>query len=380
MTTEIQPFRVDIPQAALDDLNDRLDRTRWPDQLPGAEWSRGVPVAWLRDLADYWRRGFDWRRQEAALNEFPQYLTEIDGQRLHFLHVRSPEPDALPLLMTHSWPCSVAEFTRVLGPLTDPRAHGGDPARAFHVVAPSIPGFGFSEPARGTGWPMSRLAGMWAELMRRLGYERYGVHGNDFGAVLAPEIALADPDRVAGVHLTGGLGFPTGEPGELDGLTEQELSTLPDLSGFDFHHVEIQAKRPQTLGYGLHDSPVAQLAWIAERFKEWSDYRAELPEDAVDRDQLLTNVTLYWLTGTAPSSTWWYSEGCGRMPVDQRLVPTGSMGTPGSAGLRRLAERGNDIAYWSERDFYGHFAAMEAPETLVDDIRDCFGTILAHRK
>ncbi|MFG1943226.1 epoxide hydrolase family protein [Nonomuraea sp. NPDC048826] len=372
---DIRPFRIDIPQADLDDLSDRLARTRWPDDLDGVGWSYGVPVSYARALAEYWRTGFDWRAQEAALNAFPQFTTEIDGQNVHFLHVRSPEPDALPLLITHGWPGSVAEFMNVIGPLADPRAHGGDPADAFHVVAPSIPGFGFSGPTRERGWDMTRVAAAWKELMSRLGYERYGAQGGDTGAVISPTLGRLDPGHVAGVHVNGGLGFPSGDPAELEGLTETERARLARYGDQDdLGYAMIQSTRPQTLAYGLHDSPAGQLAWIAEKFKEWTDPARELPEDAVDRDQLLTNISLYWLTGTAGSSARLYKEGAAAWGGRQEpsALPHGVAVFPGDPGVRRVAEREHKIVHWSEFDRGGHFAAMEAPDLLVADIREFF--------
>jgi pimeloyl-ACP methyl ester carboxylesterase len=373
--TKINPFRIDIPQADLDDLRDRLARTRWPDELPGTGWSYGVPSAYTRQLADYWRTEYDWRAQEAALNRYPQFTTEIDGQNIHFLHVRSPEPDALPLIITHGWPGSVAEFTKILGPLTDPRAHGGDPADAFHVVAPSLPGFGFSGPTRETGWSPRRAAHAWAELMRRLGYDRYGAHGGDTGSVISPELGRLAPGNVIGVHVNGALGFPTFQPGELDGLTEAEQARLAQYSDHDrAAYAMVQSTRPQTVAFGLHDSPAGQLAWIVEKFKEWTDPAHALPEEAVDRDQLLTDVTIYWLTGTAASSARLYKEGAadwGR-PVEKSDVPTGVAVFPGDAGVRRIAEREHNVIHWSEFDRGGHFAAMEAPDLLITDIRTFF--------
>jgi pimeloyl-ACP methyl ester carboxylesterase len=373
--TKINPFRIDIPQADLDDLRDRLARTRWPDELPGTGWSYGVPSAYARQLADYWRTEYDWRAQEAALNRYPQFTTEIDGQNIHFLHVRSPEPDALPLIITHGWPGSVAEFTKILGPLTDPRAHGGDPADAFHVVAPSLPGFGFSGPTRETGWSPRRAAHAWAELMRRLGYDRYGAHGGDTGSVISPELGRLAPGNVIGVHVNGALGFPTFQPGELDGLTEAEQARLAQYSDQDrAAYAMVQSTRPQTVAFGLHDSPAGQLAWIVEKFKEWTDPAHALPEEAVDRDQLLTDVTIYWLTGTAASSARLYKEGAadwGR-PVEKSDVPTGVAVFPGDAGVRRIAEREHNVIHWSEFDRGGHFAAMEAPDLLITDIRTFF--------
>ncbi|MEV4217480.1 epoxide hydrolase family protein [Nonomuraea sp. NPDC049725] len=371
----MKPFRIDIPQADLDDLRERLARTRWPDELDGAGWSYGVPVAYARRLAEHWRTRYDWREHEAALNAHPQFVTGIDGQDVHFLHVRSPEPDALPLLITHGWPGSVVEFMKVIGPLTDPRAHGGDPADAFHLVAPSIPGFGFSGPTRERGWDVARVARAWKELMSRLGYDRYGTQGGDTGATISPMVGRLDPDRVVGVHVNGGLGHPTGDPAELEGLTEAELSRMSLYADEDGRGYAImQATRPQTLAFGLHDSPAGQLAWIAEKFKEWTDPARELPEDAVDRDQLLTNISLYWLTGTAASSARLYKESAaswfGR--PEPSPIPHGVAVFPGDPGIRRFAEREHHVVHWSEFGRGGHFAAMEAPDLLVDDVRAFF--------
>ncbi|GAA0954648.1 epoxide hydrolase [Nonomuraea longicatena] len=373
--TTITPFRIDIPQADLDDLRDRLARTRWPDELPGTGWSYGVPTSYARELAEYWRTAYDWREQEAALNEYPQFTTEIDGQNIHFMHVRSPEPDALPLILTHGWPGSIAEFMKIIGPLTDPRAHGGDPADAFHVVAPSLPGFGFSGPTRETGWNLRRVARAWAELMSRLGYDRYGAQGGDTGALVSPQLGRVAPDNVIGVHVNGALGFPTFQPDEREGLTEAEQARLAlyadeDRSGYAM----IQSTRPQTLAFGLHDSPAGQLAWIVEKFKEWTDPAHDLPEQAVDRDQLLTDVTIYWLTGTAGSSARLYKEAAADwgQAVEKSEVPTGVAVFPEDAGVRRVAEREHNVIHWSEFDRGGHFAAMEAPDLLVTDIREFF--------
>ncbi|MFI7697879.1 epoxide hydrolase family protein [Nonomuraea sp. NPDC049480] len=374
-TTEISPFRIDIPQAALDDLHDRLARTLWPDELPGVGWSYGIPVSYVQRLAEYWRGGYDWRKHEAALNEYPQFTTEIDGQNIHFLHVRSPEPDALPLIITHGWPGSVAEFMKVIGPLTDPAAHGGEPADAFHVVAPSIPGFGFSGPTTAPGWDLNRVARAWAELMGRLGYDRYGAQGGDSGSVISPMLGRADSAHVAGVHVNGALGFPSGDPAEFEGLTEAELARLGQYQDEDSAgYAVIQATRPQTLAFGLHDSPAAQLAWIAEKFKEWTDPARELPEDAVDVDQLLTDISIYWFTRTAASSARLYKETqrSWGAAVEYSALPHGVAVFPGDAGVRRIAEREHNVVHWSEFDRGGHFAAMEAPELLVDDVRAFF--------
>jgi epoxide hydrolase len=379
--TTIRPFRIDVPQADLDDLRDRLRRTRWPDELPGVGWSRGVPLAYLKELAGYWADGYDWRKQEARLNEHPQFTTTIDGANVHFLHVCSREPHALPLLLTHGWPGSIVEFLNAIGPLTDPRAHGGDPADAFHLVIPSIPGYGLSGPTREPGWTTGRVARAWAELMARLDYQRYGAQGGDWGAFVSPELGRVDPDHVIGVHVNAAtLGFiPLGpvDPEELASFTDAEKQRLERLNsstaGPGNGYFEVQAHRPQTLAYALTDSPVGQLAWIVERFKEWT-HDADVPEDAVDRDQLLTNVMLYWLTGTASSSGRMYYENmhAGFSPQPPATTPTGVAVFAEDHAIRRYGERGNNIVHWTEFDRGGHFAAMEVPDLLVGDVRSFF--------
>lgn len=376
---EIRPFRIDIPQADLDDLRQRLDRTRWGAQLPGAGWERGVPVDYLRDLAQYWGSGYDWRKHEEQLNAYPQFLTGIDGLDVHFLHVRSAEPGAFPLVLTHGWPGSVVEFLDVIGPLTDPRAHGGDPADAFHLVIPSLPGFGFSGPIREAGWDSRRIATAFAELMHRLGYRRYGAQGGDFGAFISPDLGRVDPEHVAGVHVNAAtMGFiPWGEldPVELAELTDAEKVRLDRMKAFLSEgngYFQIQATRPQTLAHGLSDSPAGQLAWIVEKFKEWT-HGGGLPQDAIDRDRILTNVMLYWLTGTAGSAANIYYESMhsSNWPTPS-TVPTGVAVFAEDIAIRRYAERGNNIVHWSEFSRGGHFAALEAPDLLVDDVRVFF--------
>ena len=379
--TGIRPFRIDIPQADLDDLTERLARTRWPDELPGVGWSRGVPLDYLKQLAGYWRDGYDWRKHEARLNELPQFTTTIDGQPIHFLHIRSPEPEALPLILTHGWPGSIMEFLNVIGPLADPRAHGGDPGDAFHLVIPSLPGYGLSGPTREPGWTTDRTASAWAELMARLGYRRYGAQGGDWGAFVSPELGRIDPEHVVGVHVNAAtMGFiPFGpvDPEELATFTDAEKARLDRLNRFlsdQNGYFQIQATRPQTLAYGLTDSPVGQLAWIVEKFKEWTDPAKELPTDAVDRDHLLTNVMLYWLTGTAGSSAGTYYENmhAGSWGKPPSTTPTGVAVFAEDVAIRRYAEGGNNITHWTEFDRGGHFAAMEAPDLLVGDVRAFF--------
>src|SRR5260221_2880019 len=377
----IRTFRIAIPQSDLDDLRDRLAGTRWPDELPGVGWSRGVPLGYLKELAEYWRSSYDWRAWEAKLNEYPQFTTEIDGQNIHFLHVRSPEPDALPLILTHGWPGSIVEFLNVIAPLTDPQAHGGDPADAFHLVIPSIPAYAFSGPTREAGWTTARVARAWAELMRRLGYDRYGAQGGDWGAFVSPELGRIAPDHVVGVHVNAAtMGFiPFGpvEADELASFTDAEKLRLERLNRFMADgngYFQIQATRPQTLAYGLTDSPVGQLAWIVEKFKEWTYPSAELPEQAIDRDRILTNVMLYWLTGTAGSSARTYYENMHASTWGQQpgTTPTGVAVFAEDIAIRRYGERGNNIVRWSEFDRGGHFAAMEAPDLLVSDVRAFF--------
>jgi pimeloyl-ACP methyl ester carboxylesterase len=375
--SKISPYRIDIPQGALDDLRDRLGRTRWPDELPGVGWDLGVPLDYLKGLAEYWATTYDWRGQEKAMNEFAQFTTVIDDQNVHFLHMRSPEPEALPLLITHGWPGSIAEFLDIIGPLADPAAHGGDPADAFHVIAPSIPGFGFSGPTHESGWNTVRVAHAWAELMRRLGYQRYGAQGGDTGALVSPELGRIDSEHVVGVHVNSLVTFPSGQPDELKDLSDSDQKRLElmqrwqnELSGYAI----LQSTRPQTLAYALTDSPAGQLAWIVEKFKDWTDPAAELPEDAVDRDRLLTDISIYWLTETAGSSARLYYEGARSWGQANQPsgVPTGVAVFPMDVTIRPIAEREHNIVHWSEFDRGGHFAAMEAPGLLVADIREFF--------
>jgi pimeloyl-ACP methyl ester carboxylesterase len=378
----VRPFRVEIPDDTLDDLHNRLARTRWPDRLPGSGWSRGVPLEYLKGLAEYWRTGFDWRTHEARLNDFPQFTTEIDGQTIHFFHVRSEEPEALPLIISHGYPGSIAEFIEIIEPLTDPRAHGGGPGDAFHVVAPSIPGFGFSVPVRETGWAMPRITKAFAELMCRLGYELYGAQGGDIGAGITGMLASTQPNHIVGAHANTdptafillGDEIPIDTSGlsaaEQDHVTRLQQQFQPDGKGY----LQIQSTRPQTIAYSLHDSPVGQLAWIVEKFKEWTNPAADLPEDAVDRDQLLTNISIYWFTGTGATAAnflydSFHSEEGWVPPSD---VPEGMSVFNSDPNLRRLLDPGHAMGHWSEFERGGHFAAMEEPELLVGDIRAFF--------
>jgi pimeloyl-ACP methyl ester carboxylesterase len=381
----VRRFRIEIAQAQLDDLHTRLGLTRWPDELPDAGWQYGASLAYVRDLTDYWRNAYDWRKHEATLNEIPQYLTQIDGAQVHFLHVRSPEPDAMPLILTHGWPGSIVEFLDLVGPLSDPRADGGDPADAFHLVIPSIPGFGFSGPTHDGGWNVTRVARAWAELMRRLGYERYAAQGGDMGALITPALGRIAPESVIGIHVNAAsVGFqPLGPvPEDVQAqFTDEEQQRLAAASAFSDDgtgYRAIQSTRPQTLAYGLTDSPVGQLAWIIEKFKEWSNPAAELPEDAIDRDTLLTNVMLYWLTATAGSAARMYYESThvtDWFPTTNSGVPTAVANFAGDTAIRCIAEETNTIVRWNEFDGGGHFAALEAPDLLTGDIREFFRSL-----
>ncbi|MEV0441284.1 epoxide hydrolase family protein [Streptomyces spectabilis] len=386
----VRPFRVDVPQSDLDDLHARLDRTRWPDELPGVGWAYGTPRGYLQELVGYWRHTYDWRAAEEELNQWPQFTTTIDGANVHFAHIRSPEPDATPLLMTHGWPGSIVEFADVIGPLTHPRAHGAAGAEAFHLVLPSIPGFGFSGPTVQTGWEFKRVAAAFTVLMERLGYARYGVQGGDWGAAVSRELGRAWPSRVTGVHLNllpNAFQAEAPSPQELAALGPRERERA-SASWASFQawsrdrqgYADIQATRPQTLAYALTDSPVGQLAWIVEKFKEWTDSESR-PEDAVDRDRLLTNVMLYWLTGTAGSSARLYYE---RAHADYWGTPPEPSTTPTALAvfphdnfipLRHIADRTNNIVQWTEHDRGGHFPALEQPALLVDDIRRFFRSV-----
>ncbi len=378
-TQSIQPFRIDIPQAELDDLADRLRRTRFPAPLPGDDWDTGVPVSYLRELVAYWLNDYDWRAQEAALNEYPQFVTEIDGQTIHFLHVRSPEPDALPLVLTHGWPGSFVEFLDVIGPLTDPKAHGGDAADAFHVVVPSLPGFGFSTPVTEKGWDTTRIATAWHELMGRLGYDRYGVQGGDVGAKVSPEVGRVAPKQVVGVHVNGSLGMPVHGPDEAEraSLTDLDRDRVARVEAFmrdEFGYIAIQSTRPQTLAAGLVDSPVGQLAWIVDKFREWTHPQDTLPDNVIGRDRLLTNVMLYWLTGAAGSAGYiGYAQPEGWGGKETSGVPTGAIMFAHDVGVRRYAETENAVTRWVDvEERGGHFAALEEPELLTDDVRTFF--------
>jgi microsomal epoxide hydrolase len=379
--TEPAPFKVDVPEAVLDDLRQRLDRTRWPEHLPASGWSRGTDLDYLREVVEHWRRSFDWRRTEAALNAWPQVQVTVDGQNMHAIHARSPEPGALPLLITHGWPGGVLEFLDVLGPLTDPVAHGGHAADAFHVVCPSMPGYGWSGPTSDAGWHIARVAAAEAELMTRLGYERFGAPGGDWGALAACQLGMQVPERLAGIHLNMVVARP---PADVDdptaGLNERELAALADRARIErdeFGYMRIQSTRPETLAFGLTDSPAGLAAWILEKFRAWSDCDGD-PRNRFTHDRLLGIVTSYWVTGTIGSSMRLYHEtishGMAGPPKAYIDVPTAAAIFPKELWRppRQWAERHYRIEQWTEFPAGGHFAAMEEPGPLVDDIRAFF--------
>jgi hypothetical protein len=368
----VRPYSVHIPDADLGDLRARLQAVRWPDELDGAGWTYGVPRAYVQELVAYWRDGHDWRAHEARLNEHPQFLTEIDGQNVHFLHVRSPEPNALPLICTHGWPMSVFEYLDVIGPLSDPRAHGADPADAFHLVVPSIPGAAFSGPTREPGWDTLRVARAWVELMQRLGYERYGAHGNDGGSQISPEVGRYDTDRVVGVHVTQIFSFPSGDPAEFADLDDDDQAALAFLERFTasggLAYNQYQSAQPQTLAYALQDSPAGWLAWVTQLYRE-----------SVDPDYIVTNASAYWLTGTVGSSIRRYfdeAHATGRSD-EPTTTPTGvAIFAEDFQSVRRFADRDHaNIVSWNRYDRGSHFAPHDAADLLIDDIRGFYRSL-----
>lgn len=375
MTEEITPFRIDIPESDLDDLRQRLRQTRWPEPATVDDWSQGVPLAYLRDLCDYWLEHYDWRASEARLNRFPQFRTEIDGLAIHFIHARSPHDDAQPLIITHGWPGSVVEFHKVIGPLTDPVAHGGDASDAFHVVCPSLPGYGFSGKPSRPGWGVERTADAWDELMTRLGYSRYGAQGGDWGAQVTTGIGMRHPDHVTGIHLNMPVVIP--DPDTMNDLTEREqagLASIEHYMNWDSGYSKQQSTRPQTVGYGLLDSPAGLCAWIIEKFWSWTDCDGD-PVNSLSRDEMLDNVMLYWLPGTGASSARMYWESFSKPLFGPVEVPLGCSIFPREIfrPSRRWAEKQfPSLRYWNEPPKGGHFAAFEQPASYVEEVRAAF--------
>ncbi len=379
----ITPFTIDIPEAELNDLQQRLAQTRFAPDLPGVGWAHGTPTAWLRDVVAYWRDGFDWRYWEAKLNAYRQFTTEIDGQRLHFLHIASPVAEAAPLVLLHGWPSSFVEFLRVIEPLANPVAHGGRAEDAFHLVIPSLPGFAFSGPTGETGWDAGRMARAVATLMAALSYARYGVQGGDWGGLIAAYLGQFDAKHVIGIHLNAAVyGFHSrGEvtDDEFAQLTESERTRIERRNHFTSDgngYFQMQATRPQTVGAALSDSPVGQMAWIGEKFETWSHKDDPAAARPIDRDLILLQVMLYWLTNTSASSARIYYESVhsGAYPSSIE-VPTGVAVFAEDTAIRRYGEQMYNIVHWSEFDRGGHFPALEVPDLLVNDVRAFFAKV-----
>lgn len=377
----MQPFTIAVPDAVIDDLHRRLDHARWPDQAPGEPWSFGIPVAEVQAAVDHWRHRYDWREREAAMNRWPHFVTEAEREQVHLIHARSAHADATPLLLTHGWPGSFVEFLDVIGPLTDPEAHGGTAADAFHVVVPSMPGYGFSGPTRTLGLDSRRVASALAEVMTQLGYDRFVAQGGDWGAVVTRWLGRDHADRLIGLHVNMMFAFPAkDDPNAMDGVTEADLARfavagerIADGTGY----MAIQSTRPQTLAYGLTDSPTGLAAWILEKFHAWSDLDEGGIAATYGWDRLLDNLMAYWVTNTVGSAARLYAESArgatspmdpvgGRVdvPSGHTVYPYELLQTP-----RAWAEKSYDLVYWSEQERGGHFAAFERPGAFVDEIR-----------
>jgi epoxide hydrolase len=375
MSDRIEPFRIAATDDQLDDLRRRLRATRFPERECVDDWSQGIPLAYVQDVCAYWAEKYDWRARESRLNRFPQFKTELDGVDIHFIHACSPHANAMPLVITHGWPGSIVEFHKVIEPLTNPTAHGGDAHDAFHVVCPSLPGYGFSGKPQRSGWNVQRIARAWSRLMPRLGYRRYAAQGGDWGAMVTTCIGIQDPDNCLGIHLNMPIAPP--DPATLGDLTEREKSALAGMQHYndwDSGYSKQQSTRPQTVGYALTDSPAGQAAWILEKFWSWTDCDGH-PENVLTRDELLDNVMLYWLPGNAASSARLYWESFRTPPMEPISIPVGCSIFPKEIfrTSRRWAEkRFSRLVHFNELAKGGHFAAFEQPETLVREVRDCF--------
>jgi epoxide hydrolase len=375
MSDAITPFTLAIPQAQIDDLHRRLDHTRWPEREAVQDWSQGAPLAKVRALCDYWRNTYDWRRIEERLNGFGQYKTNIDGLDIHFLHVRSPHADALPMILTHGWPGSVIEFVKTIEPLTNPTKFGGKAEDAFHVVAPSLPGYGFSGKPTETGWGVRHIAAAWGQLMPRLGYDRWVAQGGDWGGAITSQIGAMKLPGCAGIHVNMTVIFPDAD--DVKNPTAQEQAALASMAYYnekDSGYAKQQSTRPQTLGYGLTDSPAGQAAWIYEKLWSWTDNEGA-PEDVFSMDEMLDNIMLYWLPATAASSGRLYWESMSGFASVKIDMPMGVSLFPKEIfrPSRRWAEKHlSNIIYWNELDSGGHFAAWEKPDVFVEELRACF--------
>src|SRR5260221_4563065 len=379
-TKDVTPFKVDVPQAALDDLKERLANTRWPSKEPVTDWSQGVPLTKARSLVEYWRTRYDWRPVEISLNALPQFRTQIDGLGIHFIHVRSKHENALPIMLTHGWPGSIIEFMQVVGPLVDPTAHGGKADEAFHVVIPSLPGFGFWDKPPEPGWGLPGIAGGWAVLMARLGYSHYVAQGGDWGAGVTSWMARQQPAGLVAIHLNLPILFPPPPPppGGYSATEQPALAQLGKYASDGSAYSSIQATRPQTLGCGLADSPVGQAMWIYEKFQAWSDNKGD-PTEAISLDHMLDDITLYWLTDTAASSARLYYESFAkdfsRMPLELPVAVSifkGDFFTPPKVWGEETYSK---LFYWNDVPNGGHFAALEQPDLFVAELRKSFAQV-----
>ena len=371
----VEPFNISASAAQLDDLKRRLNGARWPDKEAPDDWTQGIPLSYTQEICRYWANEYDWPAREARLNAFSQFRTEVDGLGIHFVHVRSPEPGALPLIMTHGWPGSIVEFHKVIGPLTDPKTHGGDSADAFHLICPSLPGFGFSDKPTAPGWGVEKIGTAWTRLMAILGYDRYVAQGGDWGSMVTTQVGLQDPEHCVAIHLTMALAGP--DPDTMNDLTEREQSALEGMKYYqdwDSGYSKEQSTRPQTVGYALADSATGQAAWILEKMHAWTDCDGH-PENVLTKDEMLDNVMFYWLPETAASSARLYWESFNSRSLDAVAIPTGISVFPKEIfrTSRRWAEkRYTNIIHFNELDRGGHFAAFEQPEIFVDEVRTCF--------
>ena len=373
--SEIREFQIEVTDETLDDLKQRLSMTRWPNKETPEDWSQGIPLGYMKELCDYWQHEYDWRAREERLNQFPQFITEIEGVDIHFIHLPSVHENARPLIITHGWPGSVVEFHKVIEPLVDPTAHGGNDEDAFHVVVPSLPGYGFSGKPKDTGWGIEKIADVWAVLMARLGYDHYFAEGGDWGAMVTTHIGLQDKEHCDAIHLN--MPVVTPDPKTMTELTPSEQASLMSMKFYqdwDSGYSKQQSTRPQTLGYGLVDSPSGQAAWIIEKFYQWTDCNGH-PENIISRDELLDNVMIYWLTRSAASSARLYWESFKNPPQDEVVVPTGCSIFPKEIvrpSERWIRKRFTNLCYYNELDRGGHFAAFEQPELYLQEIRTYF--------
>jgi len=372
----ISPFKIEISSSDLDDLKSRLSNTRWPDKETPGDWSQGIPLAYMKEICSYWLEKYDWRKCESKLNTFNQFKTNYDNVDIHFIHQKSSHKEARPLLITHGWPGSIIEFHKVINPLVDPTNHEGKPEDAFHIIAPSLPGYGFSGKPETTGWGAEKIAKVWSQLMSELGYDQYFAQGGDWGALVTTEVGKQDPQHCQAIHLNMAIAAP--DPETLESMTEKEQLALKDMGFYqewDSGYSKQQSTRPQTLGYGLVDSPIGQAAWILEKFYQWTDCNGH-PENILTRDELLDNVMMYWLTNSGASSARLYWESFNNNNQDEINIPTGISVFPKEifrASERWIKKRFTNLKYFHELEIGGHFAAFEQPEIYIQEIRKFFG-------